>query len=155
MSLTPTQQKTLRAIERAGQLGAVKAKLRDCRWVEWGTAADEFRIHLGNDRRILMYREDNGINVGALDGDRAVWDYVPGDFPDAEQAALDCFQALCVLEDVRIEPTIASKSSAERVRRKIRRQFLRALYAWTLVVFGYVVGAALVVLALLSWMLFL
>lgn len=154
MTLKPHQRQALAQIQKSAQLETVRAKLRDCRWIEYGSKADEFRMDLGNDRRILMWREDDGINVGAMDGNRAVWDFVQGDFPDAEQAAFDCYQSLCLLADVRILPTPQRQASIDRVRRKIRRQLVRVVCEFTFVAFGYVVGLSLAVLALLSWMYF-
>lgn len=147
-NLTMRQRKALGLI---GDGAKIQAALSDPRWITVGNADDEVRIYLGSDRRIIMWREDYGINVGALQGNRTVWDFVDSQsFRDAEQAAFDCYQALCLLDDVRVIPS--PKPSLDGVRRKIRRQLVRAVCEWTLVAVGYVLGAGLVILALLSWM---
>lgn len=150
MNLKPSHRKKLGTIQN---LAKIHGALSDPRWVEVCNGEDEVRIDLGGDRRLVMWREGSGINVGALHGTKTVWDYVEGNFPDAEQAAFDCYQALCLLDDVRVLPNPQAGMSVDRVRRKIRRQLLRALWQWSLVCGAYVIGSALVILSLLSWFL--
>ena len=121
----------------------ITAELRDHRWHDSSPDenAPEVRIQLPGDRRIVMYAESDGINVGALEGDRAVWDHVKGTFADAEQTAFDCYTALCLLENVRIIPT--ERTGPNRLRKRAARFLLRQLLRWGLVVFGWVLGAAL------------
>lgn len=128
----------------------ITAELRDHRWHDSSPDdnAPEVRIQLPGDRRIVMYAESEGINVGALEGDRAVWDHVKGTFADAEQTAFDCYAALCLLENVRIIPT--ERNGTKRLRRRAARFLLRKVLRWGLVVFGLVLGAAIVLIGFLA-----
>lgn len=121
----------------------ITAELRDHRWHDSSPDenAPEVRIQLPGDRRIVMYAECDGINVGALEGDRAVWDHVKGSFAEAEQTAFDCYAALVMLESVRVIPT--ERNHTKRLRRRAARFLLRKVLRWGLVVFGWVLGAAL------------
>lgn len=129
---------------------SITAELRDHRWHDSSPDdnAPEVRIQLPGDRRIVMYAETEGVNVGALHGDRAVWDHVKGTFAEAEQTAFDCYAALCLLENVRIIPT--ERNGTKRLRRRAARFLLRQLLRWGLVVFGLVLGAAIVLIGFLA-----
>lgn len=123
---------------------SITAELRDHRWHDSSPDenAPEVRIQLPGDRRIVMYAETEGVNVGALHGDRAVWDHVKGGtFAEAEQTAFDCYAALCLLENVRIIPT--ERNVTKRLRGRAVWFLLRKVLRWGLVVFGWVLGAAL------------
>ena len=121
----------------------ITAELRDHRWHDSSAddASPEVRIQMCGDRRIIMWADAEGVNVGALEGERAVWDHVKGTFAEAEQTAFDCYAALCLLENVRIIPT--ERNVTKRLRRRAARCLLRKVLRWGLVVFGWVLGAAL------------
>jgi hypothetical protein len=121
----------------------ITAELRDHRWHDSSAddASPEVRIQMCGDRRIIMWADAEGVNVGALEGERAVWDHVKGTFAEAEQTAFDCYAALCLLENVRIIPT--ERNVTKRLRRRAARFLLRKVLRWGLVVFGWVLGAAL------------
>lgn len=130
---------------------SITAELRDHRWHDSSPDdnAPEVRIQLPGDRRIVMYAETEGVNVGALHGDRAVWDHVKGGtFAEAEQTAFDCYAALCLLENVRIIPT--ERNGTKRLRRRAARFLLRKVLRWGVVVFGLVLGAAIVLIGFLA-----
>jgi hypothetical protein len=128
----------------------ITAELRDHRWHDSSAddASPEVRIQMCGDRRIIMWADAEGVNVGALEGERAVWDHVKGTFAEAEQTAFDCYAALCLLENVRIIPT--ERNVTKRLRRRAARFLLRKVLRWGLVVFGLVLGAAIVLIGFLA-----
>lgn len=128
----------------------ITAELRDHRWHDSSAddASPEVRIQMCGDRRIIMWADAEGVNVGALEGERAVWDHVKGTFAEAEQTAFDCYAALCLLENVRFIPT--ERNGTKRLRRRAARFLLRKVLRWWLVVFGLVLGAAIVLIGFLA-----
>lgn len=139
----PRRKKTGQSISTC-----ITDQLRDLRWQDVGRPGQvDLCLRLPNDTRLLIWGEDDGsYNVGALQGDRAVWDHLHGPTgPELEQAALDCWTALALLESVRAIPTEWTPSA--RMRRKVRRMLIRTVLrnvlAWGLVVIGVMMGVAL------------
>lgn len=145
----------------APRKSGITAELRDHRWHDSSAddASPEVRIQMCGDRRIIMWADAEGVNVGALEGERAVWDYVPGGtLAEAEQTAFDCYGALMLLSHVRVVPTEA-KGGKRRLRRRAVRAFARLMMRWMLVLLGCLAGAALCAVTavlgfLAGWMVF-